>query len=98
MSDERPLADPARVEQARRLFPYRELSPEQYAARYAHAIGCSSFDDYRYPDPALGAWLDELHRLLRSSSELERCRRAHLSPAEYAAVRAEIAGAAGSGL
>jgi hypothetical protein len=84
MVDKRPLAEPWRVEQARRMFPFRELSPEQYAARYAHKILCSSFDQYRYPDPVLETWIDELHRLLLSSTELERCRRLHLSPAEYA--------------
>lgn len=98
MSDDRPMADPARVALARHRFPYREQSAEQWAARYAHTVGCSSFDRYRYPDPALGAWIDELHRLFASAAELERCRRTHLSPAEYAAVRAEVADAGPHGL
>lgn len=98
MGDERPLADPAFVELALHLFPYREKSAEQWAARFAHTVGCSSFDQYRYPDPALGAWIDELHRLFASAAELERCRQAYLSPAEYAAVQAEIADAEQHGL
>lgn len=69
VSDERPMAHPSWVEDAERLFPYREQSAEEYAARWSHTIGCSSFDEYRYPDPALGAWIDELHRLLRSAAE-----------------------------
>ena len=90
MDDARPLADPSQVDAALRLFPYRESSAEQYAARHAHTIGCSSFDQFRYPDPALEAWIDELHRLLTSSADLERCRRAHLSPTEYEATQADI--------
>jgi hypothetical protein len=54
MLDNRPMEDPSRVEGALRLFPVGGMSVEQYAARYAHTIGCSSFDQYRYPDPKLG--------------------------------------------
>jgi hypothetical protein len=88
MNDERPMADPTRVAMAREMFPVLELSPEQYVARWSHTIMCSSFDQYRYPDPALGAWIDETHRLLSNTDEVERCRRAHLTPEEYAAVQA----------
>ena len=98
VDDQRPMAEPWRVEQALRMFPQHEQSAEEYAARWSHTIGCSSFDEYRYPDSALTAWIDELHRLLRSASELERCRRAHLSPAEYNVVQAEIAYAKRHGL
>jgi hypothetical protein len=97
-ADERPLADPSRVEWVLRVFPFRELTAVEYAARYAHTIGCSSFDAYRYPDPALGAWIDELHRLLQSPAELERARRACLTPAEYAAVQQDIAASERGGL
>jgi hypothetical protein len=98
MSDDRPLADPSRVELALHLFPYREVSAEEWAARWSHTVGCSSFDQYRYPDPALTAWVDELHRLFGTAGEVERCRRAYLSPAEYAAVQADIADSLEHGL
>jgi hypothetical protein len=67
------------------------MSPGEYAARWSHTIGCSSFDLYRYPDPVLGAWIDELHRLFGSPEEIERCRRTYLTAEEYEAVQAEIA-------
>jgi hypothetical protein len=91
VTDDRPIADPTRIEIALQMFPYRDLSAEQNTARWSHTIGCSSFADYRYPDPALGAWIDEMHRLLVTPGEVERCRRVHLSPVECAAVQAEIA-------
>jgi hypothetical protein len=91
LKDDRPLADPGRVRSARQIFPFQVESPAFYAAHNAHTIGCSDFDNYRYPDPALGAWIDELHRLLRSSDELERCRREHLSAEQYEAVKREMA-------
>jgi hypothetical protein len=91
VKDDRPIADPMRVEMAREMFPVLEVSPEQYVARWSHTIMCSSFDQYQYPDPALGAWIDDMHRLLSNPDEVERCRQAHLTPDEYAAVQAEIA-------
>jgi hypothetical protein len=93
MDERRPLADPARVEMAQQLFPYHQFSAERYAALYAHTMGCSSFDQYRYPDPEFGAWIDKLHDILRSATMLEQCRREHLSNEEYAKVQAEIADA-----
>lgn len=91
LNDDRPMADPMRLEMALQMFPVREQSPEQYVARWSHTIMCSSFDQYQYPDPALTAWIDEMHRLLRTVGETERCRRVHLTPEEYAAVEADIA-------
>jgi hypothetical protein len=61
----RPPADPARRERARRLFPYREVSPAQYVANHGSAMRGFTYDDYAYPDPALQDWLDEVGRLLR---------------------------------
>ena len=98
MNADRPLADPGRENSALQLFPFREMTAEQYAAWYAHTCACSSFDQYRYSDSALGAWIDELHRIMRSAEELERCRRTHLSGEEYAAVQREIADSAEFGL
>jgi hypothetical protein len=89
--DNRPLADSDRVQAAMRMFPYRSQTPGFYAAHNAHLWGASSFDNYRYPDPSLSAWIDELHRLLRTPGELERCRREHLSAAERAAIAREEA-------
>lgn len=86
--DDRPMAPECRVEDALRIFDYTTMTPERYAARWSHTILCSSFDEYRYPDPALTAWIDELHRILRTPGESERCRREHLTTEEYAAVRA----------
>ena len=40
---------------AREFFSAAELqkSPEEYAARHAHLLGCFSLHFYRYRDPAL---------------------------------------------
>jgi hypothetical protein len=92
MSEDRPLADPEREDFALQIFnSFPKMSAEEYAARYGHTIGCSSLDQYRYSDAALGTWIDTLHRLLRSAAELERCRRVLLTPEEYDVIQREIA-------
>ena len=71
---------------ARRVFEgWADMSPEEWAARYAHAVGCSSFDRYRYLDPALHEWIHRLHEILSSPARVEECRKKFLSPREIEA-------------
>ncbi len=56
---DRPLADPGRQQMAADFFA-EGLSPQEFAARYAHKIFCFSLDDGRYADPALDAWISRL--------------------------------------
>ncbi len=78
---------------AQQFFSPTELrmSPEEYAARHAHALGCFSFHLYRYRDPALGAWVRRVGEILLTESEVERCRQQFLSPEELAVVRRQLA-------
>jgi len=63
---QREAADPARLERARSLLPYREVAPDAYVAEHGAAMGAYTYDDYAYPDPELQAWIDEVGRLLRA--------------------------------
>lgn len=67
------------------------MSPEEYAARHAHHWGCFSLHQYRYADPALGAWVHRLGEILFSVEEVEHCRRRFLTADELAEVRKEKA-------
>ena len=62
---ERPPADEEREERALSSFPFREVTPADYAERHGAAMTGFIYDEYRYPDPQLDAWLVELGRLLR---------------------------------
>ncbi len=62
---DRPPADSERERRAGTLFPFREMAPADYAARYGPAMMGFTYDDYRYADPDLDAWLGELGRVLR---------------------------------
>ena len=90
----RPAADLAREASARELFPL-DLSAEEYAARYAHRIGCSSFDDYSYMDPKLDAWIQHFHAIMRTPGKVAECRRKYLTPEEIAAIEDELASGGG---
>ena len=63
-NDERPPASASREADARELFPLDQMSPDEYAARHAHQWDCFSFDDYRYSDPMLDAWIQRLGDIL----------------------------------
>src|SRR5262249_53709052 len=65
----------------------RQLSPEEYVARHAPALGCFSLHFYRYRDPALGAWVRRVGELLSTEGEVERCQERFLSPEEVATAR-----------
>jgi len=62
----RPPAAAAREAQAAGAFPFRELSPQAYADRYGAEMEGFTYDDERYADPELDAWLTELGGILRS--------------------------------
>jgi len=65
----------------------RALSPEEYAARHAGALGCFSFHLYRYREAAFGAWVGRVGEILTTGGEVERLRERLLTPEESAETR-----------
>ena len=65
----RPPADPQRERQARVAFPYREVTPADYAAAHGDEMPGFTYDDVAYADPELDAWLLELGEILRRRRE-----------------------------
>lgn len=59
------------------------LSPEVYAAKRGHMVGCFSLDDYSYQDKELERWIYRFAEIFRSPELLESCRKEHLSESEY---------------
>ena len=89
---ERPLADPGREEMARQMFN-EGLSPEEYAARYAHGIWCFSLGDLTYPDPALNSWMRRFSDILHQENGapmVDELREKLLTPEEYQRIKKEI--------
>jgi hypothetical protein len=62
---ERRPAAPERQALAARAFPFRVTSPRAYVEAHGAAMTAYTYDDERYDDPELDAWLLEVGRLLR---------------------------------
>jgi hypothetical protein len=62
---DRPPADPEREALARRAFPYRTVTPARYVAEHWTDMVGYTYDEARYADADLDAWLLEVGRLLR---------------------------------
>ena len=85
---DRPPADPGRTETAARFFA-EGLSPEEVAARNAHAVACFSLDEIRYADPELDAWIQRLGDILSGrdgAPTVAQLRERYLTPDEIAAI------------
>jgi hypothetical protein len=64
------------------------LSPEEWAAHNAHEIVLFSFDEFRYDDPDLDAWVQRLGRILFTRGGVDVCRRRFLTTEQRLAYEA----------
>lgn len=53
---------------AKRAFPYRSTPPAEYVEAHGADMTAFTYDDERYADPDLDAWILEVGRLLRERS------------------------------
>ena len=81
---ERPLVPEETERDLAAHFPYRDMSPEEYAARYAADIACFSLDERRYRSVRLDQWILRLGEILRDWNAVNECRRKYLTPEEHA--------------
>jgi hypothetical protein len=85
---ELPMADQSREREAGATFPL-DMTPEEYAARFAHDWMCFSFDDYRYPDARMERWIHRLGDILfqrEGAPSIEELRLRYLTAEEREAI------------
>jgi len=63
--DARPQATLEREALAARSFPYRTMTPGAYVEAHGADMAAFTYDDARYADADLDAWLLEIGRLLQ---------------------------------
>jgi hypothetical protein len=63
--EDRPPAEADREALASRAFPYRTVTPAAYVAEHGADMTAFTYDEARYTDAELDAWLLEVGRLLR---------------------------------
>jgi hypothetical protein len=83
---EYPPAPTERVAEAEKIFPYRSISPEEYAAREGQNWVCFSFDDYIYPSPELNEWIHSLGDILFTKGRLRAAQKKYLPQSELAQI------------
>jgi hypothetical protein len=66
---DRPPATAEREALAATAFPFRDRSPADYVAEHGAAMIGFTYDDERYADADLDAWLVEVGRLLHARRE-----------------------------
>lgn len=66
---ERPAASAERQARAARAFPYESVAPADYVTHHGADMTAFTYDDERYDDPELDAWILEVGRLLRRRAE-----------------------------
>jgi hypothetical protein len=62
---QRPLAEPEREALAATAFPFHSMSAAEYVERHGDEMIGFTYDDERYRDADLQAWVDEVGELLR---------------------------------
>lgn len=72
---EYPKACEDRELQAKEMFPYEEMSADEYAALEGHNWHCFSFDDYIYSDPVLNEWIHSLGDIFFSRTKMGKARK-----------------------
>ncbi len=77
-----PAAHPQREEDAKALFPYKQMTTEEYAAREGHGWACISFGEYRYSEAGLDEWIHTLDDIFFTPGELQRVQEKILSAQE----------------
>jgi hypothetical protein len=82
-----PLAEPEHEEVAGRVFEgWDTMCPEEWAARFSHTVGCSSFDLYQYRNPKLHAWIHRLHQILSKPELIKEYRNQFLTLEDIQAI------------
>lgn len=80
-SPERPLASEETEQRVKDTFLI-DTPPEEFAARDGYGWLDFPFARYRYRDPRLDQWIQDVHAILRSPERLRECQAKYLTPAE----------------
>lgn len=88
-----PVAGPGKEKVAIRIFPYKTISPEEYAAKVSHRWGCFSFSRYQFEDIKLHEWIQRLGDILfrrEGVPTVKELREQLLSKSEIEKIQKEI--------
>ncbi len=78
------LASPELEDRVKNIFPFEEISPEEFAGRDGEGWTAFSFDAYRYQNEKLDAWIKEFGKILATPGAVEIYQMKYLTPQERA--------------
>lgn len=61
---------------------YRNLTPEEWVARYSHFIGCGDMRIYHFKNKTFQKWIYEVYNLIETTRDLNNLRLRFLSQEE----------------
>jgi len=85
-SVERPLASEETERRVVETFPI-DMAPEEFAARDGYGWLDFPFARFRYRDPALDRWIQQVNQILREPEKLRECQSKYLTAAELQLIR-----------
>ena len=71
------------------MFPFQEISAEEYAAREGHNWLCFSFGEYIYPDAEFNEWIHTLDDIFFTKGRLDELREHYLTEEEIRRIKEE---------
>src|SRR3569832_1309854 len=80
-SVERPLASEETERRVVETFPI-DMAPEEFAARDGYGWLDFPFARFRYRDPALDRWIQQVNEILREPEKLRECQSKYHTAAE----------------
>ena len=71
-------------------FNYPDFSPELWAAKFGHNIGCGDLRKYSFPDKTFQTWVHRLFEILHTPGQTADLRKNLLTDQEQKTIRDEI--------
>lgn len=71
----------------REAFHIEAMTPEEFAARFSHKLGCFSVPYAVHLDPELEAWTQRLTEIIYEAGLVEKLRKLYLSDEEIQAIK-----------
>ncbi len=73
-------------------FNHQSFSPELWAARFGHTVGCGDLRQYSFPDKTFQSWVHSLFEILHTKGKTGELRKSLLTNEERKIIDDEIEG------
>lgn len=75
--------EPTHDELFEEMIPWRNHTPEMFAARFGRTLGCFSYRGDELENPALNQWVAQFSKIFSDTKQMAKLRKQLLPPEEY---------------